>query len=99
MMVSLPFAAGLLLFCMGLLTAAARRSFLVVLMGAAVAVLGAVLAMIAAALRHGSAVALASALVFLVLATAMVVAATATALATYRRRGTENLDELTELSG
>jgi NADH:ubiquinone oxidoreductase subunit K len=93
------FLAAVGLGVMGLYACVARRSFLVVVMGAVTSALGGVLALLAVAAARGDARGVAAALVFLLFVGALVVAAVATALATYRRRGTENLDELTELSG
>ena len=96
---SLTLHAALGLVALGLAAAVARRSFLIVVMGLSCSALGGALALMVAGLSRGEPRVIAAALVALVLVAAFAVSGVAVAIATYRRRGTENLDELTELSG
>ncbi|MCC7073644.1 MAG: NADH-quinone oxidoreductase subunit K [Deltaproteobacteria bacterium] len=91
--------AGVALVVLGLGAMLLRRSILVVVMGGVLALLGAALTLGVLGGARGDAVAVAVALLFLVVAAAWAVAGAAVALSTYRRRGTENLDELRELRG
>lgn len=96
---SLALHAALVLVAVGLSAAVARRSFLIVIMGLSCAALGGSLALVVAGLARAEPRLIAASLVALLLVAAFSVAGVAVAIATYRRRGTENLDELTELSG
>ncbi|HEY4222187.1 MAG TPA: NADH-quinone oxidoreductase subunit K [Myxococcota bacterium] len=98
-MQQLGVAAGMALVVLGLGGMMLRRSILVVVMGGALAILGASLALVVLATARGDARGVAAALLLVLLAAAWSLAGAATALATYRRRGTENLDELRELRG
>ncbi|MBI1946823.1 MAG: NADH-quinone oxidoreductase subunit K [Deltaproteobacteria bacterium] len=95
----LAVGAGVLLVVLGLGAMLLRRSILIVVMGGVLALLGAALTLGTLAAARGDAVAAAAALLFVVLASAWSVAGAAVALTSYRRRGTENLDELRELRG
>lgn len=97
--VQLAVAAGAALLVLGLGAMMLRRSILVVVMGGVLSLLGASLALGALAAARGDARTVAAALLLLVLAAAWSLAGAAVALAAYRRRGTENLDELRELRG
>jgi NADH:ubiquinone oxidoreductase subunit K len=81
---SLTLHAAIALVALGLGAAVARRSFFVV---------------VVAGLARAEPRLIAAALVALLLVAAFAVASVAVGLAVYRRRGAENLDELTELSG
>jgi NADH:ubiquinone oxidoreductase subunit K len=96
---SLTLHAALVLVALGLGAAVARRSFFVVAMGLSCAATGGVLALVVAGVTRGDPRLIAAALVALLLVAAFAVGCVAVGLAVYRRRGTENLDELTELSG
>ena len=93
----LAVAAGVALVVLGIGGMLLRRSIVVVVMSGTLAVLGASLALIASATARGDAQGIAAALLLIVLAAAWALVSTAAALATYRRRGTENIDELREL--
>lgn len=95
----LSVGAGIAMLVLGLGSMVLRRSILVVVMGGVLALLGATLTLGALAGARGDARAAAVALLLLVLAAAWAVAGAAVAMAAYRRRGTENLDELRELRG
>jgi NADH-quinone oxidoreductase subunit K len=91
--------AGIGLVVLGLGGMMLRRSILVVIMSGAISVLGAALAWVSLAASRADARAVALALLLLLLAAAWSIAGAAAALTTYRRRGTENIDELRELRG
>lgn len=93
----LTVGAGVGLVVLGIGGMLLRRSIVVVVMSGTVAVLGAVTALAALATARGDERGIAAALLLLVLAAAWALVGTATALATYRRRGTANIDELREL--
>lgn len=93
----LAVGAGVGLLVLGIGGMLLRRSIVVVVMSGTVAVLGASLSLIAHATARGDPRGIAAALLLLVLAAAWALVGTAAALATYRRRGTENIDELREL--
>lgn len=95
----LAVGAGVGLVVIGLSGMILRRSILVVAMSCAVAVLGSVLVLVTLASARGDPRGVATALAMLALAAAWTLAAAGASLATYRRRGTENLDELRELRG
>ena len=95
----LAVAVGAAIVVLGLGAMVLRRSILVVVMGGVLSLLGATLTLGAFAAARGDARAAAAALLLLVLAAAWSIAGGAIALAAYRRRGTENLDELRELRG
>jgi NADH-quinone oxidoreductase subunit K len=93
----LAVGAGVFLVVLGLGGMLLRRSIIVVIMSGTLAVLGVVLALASLASARGDARGIAVALLLLVIAAAWALVGTATALATYRRRGTANIDELREL--
>jgi NADH-quinone oxidoreductase subunit K len=95
----LAVVAGVGLVMLGLGGMLLRRSILVVVMSGALAVLGALLALVALAVARGDGRGITAALLLLLFAAAWSIAGVAVALATYRRRGTENIDELRELRG
>ncbi len=97
--VQLAVGAGAAVLVLGVGAMLLRRSILVVVMGGVLALLGVALTLGALGAARGDAVAVATAILFVVLAVAWAVAGAAVALTTYRRRGTENLDELRELRG
>lgn len=97
--VQLAVGAGIGVLVLGVGAMVLRRSILVVVMGGVLAMLGATLTLGALAGARGDARAAAVALLLMVLAAAWSVAGAAVAMAAYRRRGTENLDELRELGG
>lgn len=92
-------AAGTGLVVLGLGGMLLRRSVLVVVMSGAVALLGASVVLVALAVARSDPRGVAAGLLFLVLGAAWSLAGAAAALAAYRRRGTENIDELMELRG
>ena len=96
---SLLLLTGFALFVTGVAGMLLRRSVLVVLMSFELCVWGAAVTLLAFALGRGDARGAAFAVVFLVLGAAWAVAGAAIAIATFRRRGTANLDELRELRG
>lgn len=96
---SITLHAAIVLVALGLGAAVARRSFFVVVMGLSCAATGSTLALVVAGLSRGEPRLIAASLVALLFVAAFAVASVAVGLAVYRRRGTENLDELTELSG
>ena len=98
-LVQLAVAIALALVVLGLAGMLLRRSILVVIMSGAVSLLGAVLAFAALASARSDARGVATALVLLLFLAVWSVAGAAAALATYRRRGTENVNELRELRG
>ncbi len=91
--------AALALFTIGLAGLMSRRSLLVALMSIELCVLGAVVAFAVFATARGDAKGAAYAIVVLVLGAALALVGTAVAIACFRRRATENLDELRELRG
>jgi NADH-quinone oxidoreductase subunit K len=95
--VAIAAAAGLI--GLGLAAMLLRRSILVVVMGGTVSMIGVSLALAVLAAARGDPRGVGAAVLMLVLAATWSVAGSAAALATYRRRGTENLDELRELRG
>lgn len=93
----LAVAGGMALVVLGIGGMLLRRSIVVVVMSGAVAALGATLTLASISTARGDAKGVALSLLLLVLAAAWSLVGCAAALATYRRRGTENLDELREL--
>lgn len=91
--------AGVTMVVMGLGGMLLRRSLLVVVMNGALSVLGAALVLVALAVQRGDAVGLGAAMLLVLFASSWSIAGAAVALTTYRRRGTENIDELRELRG
>lgn len=91
--------AGIGLVVLGLGGMLLRRSIVVVVMSCAVSVLGATLCFVSLASAQASARGVATGLLLLLLSAAWSIAGVAAALASYRRRGTENIDELRELRG
>jgi NADH-quinone oxidoreductase subunit K len=98
-LLQLGVGTGIGLVVLGLGGMLLRRSILVVTMSGALATLGASLTLVVLASAKGDAKGIAVALLLLLLAAAWSLAGAAAALTTYRRRGTENLDELRELRG
>lgn len=95
--VQIAVGGGMALVVLGIGGMLLRRSIVVVVMSGAVATLGATLTLAAYATAKGDAKGVAIALLLLVLAASWSLVGCAAALATYRRRGTENVDELREL--
>jgi NADH-quinone oxidoreductase subunit K len=92
-------AAGVGLVVLGLGGMILRRSILVVVMSGALAILGCALVLVVMAAARGDPKGIAVALFLILIAAAWSLAGAAVALTTYRRRGTENVDELRELRG
>ncbi len=91
--------AGVALVVIGFGGILLRRSVLVVVMSGAVSMLGAALTLVLLSASRGDARGVAVSMFIVLLAAVWSLAGAAVALATYRRRGTENLDELRELRG
>ena len=96
---SVALLGALALAVLGIAGMLLRRSLLVVVMCGALAQLGAALALIALGATENQPRPVAAGLILLLIAAAWSLAGSAVALATYRRRGSENVDEMQELSG
>lgn len=95
--IEIAVGGGMALVVLGIGGMLLRRSIVVVIMSGAVATLGASLTLAAFSTAKGDAKGVAISLLLLALCAAWSLVGAAAALATYRRRGTENLDELREL--
>lgn len=76
-----------------------RRSILVVVMSGTLSMLGVALVLVALAVARRDAVGLGAAMLLVLLSASWALAGASVALTTYRRRGTESIDELRELRG